>query len=206
QQPLFVLEEQPESDVVIQAQAQKNQSMADLSLAALTLKRQQFLLRKGAVQQETVDTALTQFQKAQAQFSAAQGALAQAQWSRKQKTLFSPKDAIVFDTYFLPGELVPATQPVLSLLAPEDIKIIFFVPETQLSTISLGKPIQISCDSCKAIIMAKINFISPQAEYTPPVIYSEKDRAKLVYRVEATPAIPDAIKLHPGQPVTIRYG
>lgn len=220
QQPLFILEQQPESDAVMQAraqvnqvQAQKNQVAADLSLASLTLKRQQILLRTKATQQETYDTALANFQKIQAQFSqaeanltAAQAALAQAQWSKQQKTVFSPKSAIVFDTYFLPGELVPAAQPVLSLLAPNDIKIVFFVPEIQLNTISLNQLAKITCDSGSTPINAKISFISPQAEYMPQTIYSETERAKLVYRIEAEPSITEAFKLHPGQPVTIYYG
>lgn len=189
-QTLFVLDPQPESDALKQAEAK-------LELAKITLERRQSLIAKHAVQQEALDTALSDYKQAEA-------ALMQAQWSQKQKTMSAPNAAFVFDTYFLPGELVPAGKPVLSLLAPQDIKVVFFVPEPELGSIQIGQKIVVNCDGCKSV-NAKISFISPQAEYTPPVIYSEDRRAKLVYRIEALPAkLEDAVKLHPGQPVKVR--
>jgi HlyD family secretion protein len=50
-----------------------------------------------------------------------------------------------------------------------------------------------------------VSHISPQAEFTPPVIYSRQERAKLVFLIEARPAPVDATKLHPGQPVEVRF-
>ena len=44
-------------------------------------------------------------------------------------------------------------------------------------------------------------FIARSAEYTPPVIYSLEERAKLVYLIEARPDDPS--KLRVGQPVTV---
>lgn len=202
-QALFVLEQQPESDQLKQAEAQENQSAAAFALTQLTLKRQETLLIKGNTEQATVDAARTDFQKAQANLFAAQATLRQAQWSQAQKAVNAEENAVVFDTYYLPGELVTAGQPVLSLLAPQDIKVIFYVSEPQLGAIQLGQKVQVSCDGCKDTIDATISFISPQAEYTPPVIYSNDTRAKLVFRVEAAPAAADAMKLHPGQPVEV---
>ena len=60
------------------------------------------------------------------------------------------------------------------------------------------------CDSCPPDLTGTISFISPQAEYTPPVIYSESSRAKLVYRIEARPPPKQAFLLNPGQPVVVR--
>lgn len=190
-QTLFVLDSQPESDALKQAEAK-------LELAKITLARRQSLIAKHAVQQEALDTALSDYRQAEA-------ALMQAQWSQKQKTMPAPNAAFVFDTYFLPGESVPAGKPVLSLLAPQDIKVVFFVTEPELGSIQIGQKIVVNCDGCKSV-NAKISFISPQAEYTPPVIYSEDRRAKLVYRIEALPAkLDDAMKLHPGQPVKVHF-
>jgi len=188
-QPLFVLEQQPESDQLKQAQAK-------FDLAKTILQRRQALIRKGAIQQESLDSAQSDFLQAQA-------ALSQAQWTQNQKTISSPNEAFVFDTYYLPGELVPAGHPVLSLLASKDIKVIVYIPEPKLSGLQLGQTVKIDCDGCKEKISAKISFISPQTEYTPPVIYSNERRDKLVYRVEAMPSLSDAAKLHPGQPVMV---
>ena len=60
------------------------------------------------------------------------------------------------------------------------------------------------CDRCPADLAATISFISPQAEFTPPVIYSEASRAKLVYMVEARPPRERAGLINPGQPMAVR--
>lgn len=62
---------------------------------------------------------------------------------------------------------------------------------------------KVRCDGCGNAIAAKISFISQQAEYTPPVIYSREQRTKLVFLVEARTAPTDAIRLKPGQPVDV---
>ena len=59
------------------------------------------------------------------------------------------------------------------------------------------------CELGGAPIDAQIVFVSPKAEYTPPIIYSRQSRARLVFLVEARPAAADAIRLHPGQPVEV---
>ena len=79
----------------------------------------------------------------------------------------------------------------------------FFVPETTLGRLQRGQSVTVACDGCPATVAARIVFISDRAEFTPPVLYSRDNRAKLVYRVEARPAPADAAKLHPGQPVDV---
>lgn len=59
------------------------------------------------------------------------------------------------------------------------------------------------CDGCGEPVAAKISFISQQAEYTPPVIYSREQRSKMVFLVEARPVPADAMRLRPGQPVDV---
>jgi HlyD family secretion protein len=81
------------------------------------------------------------------------------------------------------------------------LKIRFFAPETRLASIHYGDTVQVSCDGCARDITAKVTFIASSAEYTPPVIYSRDERAKLVYLIEARTADPD--KLRVGQPVTV---
>jgi HlyD family secretion protein len=64
--------------------------------------------------------------------------------------------------------------------------------------------VEAGCDGCATPIRAAIDFIAPQAEYTPPVIYSRGSREKLVFRVEAAPALEQAATLRPGLPVDVR--
>ena len=141
---------------------------------------------------------------ARANVDAAVQARAQLTWLEQQTAQAAPADALVADTFFNPGEYVPAGQPVVALLPPDQRKARFFVPETELGTLAIGQAVTVQCDGCGAPIAARITYIAPQAEFTPPVIYSNAQRARLVFMVEAAPAPQDAVRLHPGQPLDVR--
>jgi HlyD family secretion protein len=110
----------------------------------------------------------------------------------------------VFDTFYRPGEEVPANRPVAALLIPGDVKVRFFVPEEQLAGIALEQPVDLICDGCPQGLEGRVSYISPEAEYTPPVIYSRQTQAKLVFMLEAIPQGDAAARLHPGQPMEVR--
>ena len=59
------------------------------------------------------------------------------------------------------------------------------------------------CDGCTDDLSGTISFIAPQAEYTPPFIYSESTRVKFVFLAESRPPKAQAALLNPGQPVTV---
>jgi HlyD family secretion protein len=99
---------------------------------------------------------------------------------------------------------VQAGSPVVRLLPPENVKVRFFVPETVLGALTVGRPIAIHCDGCPSDIPAKVTYISTESEYTSPIIYSNETRSKLVYMVEAHPAAGSHPNLHPGQPVEVK--
>lgn len=148
--------------------------------------------------------ARTQQMEAQAQTIAAdRAALRQTIWKLKQKQIASPRNGLVFDTLYRPGEYVSAGNPIVQLLPPENIEARFFVPETLVGKLRLGQPVTVHCDGCGSSISASIVFISNHAEYTPPVIYSNENRSKLVFMLIAKPAAADASRLHPGQPLEV---
>jgi len=101
------------------------------------------------------------------------------------------------------GEWVPAGRPVVSILPPGNVKARFYVPETVLGSLQVGRKIEIRCDGCPAPLEAQISYLSSQAEYTPPVLYTREQRQKLLFLVEARIA-QGAAPLHPGQPVDVR--
>ncbi|HKC44850.1 MAG TPA: HlyD family efflux transporter periplasmic adaptor subunit [Burkholderiales bacterium] len=210
--------------------AELAQAEADLKLAEANLKRQEELFRQKFISQERLDDMRTQFTRqrarvqemraqvatatlpvaradeiraAEAEVAAARAALAQADWRLDQKAQRAPQDALVQETLFVVGEWVPAGAPVVSLLPPGNIKVRFFVPESQLGAVRVGQPVQMNCDGCAVAIPGTVTYIAPQAEFTPPVIYSRERREKLVFLVEARPPPADATKLHPGQPVEV---
>jgi HlyD family secretion protein len=91
------------------------------------------------------------------------------------------------------------------LLPPENIKLKIYVPEPVIGSYRVGEQLSIACDGCPPDLRAQIDFIAAQAEYTPPVIYSDTSRAKLVFLVEARPvSSPTGFQWHPGQPVEAR--
>ena len=210
-------------------QASLESAQATLQSAALEFNRQQQLVRQGYLPVSNLDTyraerdtAAARVRQAQADIKtahlagreqtrkaardsvkAAEAALAQAQWQLLQKSVKATRAGAIDDTYYNVGEWVPAGNPVVSILPPENRKIRFFVPETRLGSLKLGQTLQVHCDGCGEPIAMKISYISPQAEYTPPVIYSKESRAKLVMMVEALPDIKDAARLHVGQPVDV---
>lgn len=125
-------------------------------------------------------------------------------WREAQKRREAPADAIVFDVMYRPGEWVNAGAPVVALLPPGALKLRFFVPEPALAQAAVGNEVALACDGCATGLRARIRWVSPQAEYTPPVIYSNASRSKLVFAVEATP-LEAAAALKPGQPVNVRF-
>jgi HlyD family secretion protein len=110
----------------------------------------------------------------------------------------------VADTFFRVGEWVNAGQPVVALLPPSGLRARFFVPEAELGALKIGQAVALRCDGCGEPINARIDFIATRAEYTPPVIYSNAQRARLVFMVEARPDVKDAMRLKPGQPLDVR--
>lgn len=223
------------ADEIAVTRAQLAQARAAAALAAAELARQQQLQAQGFVSPARIDDARTAATQAAARVAeleaalkvaalparpderaaarataqAAEQALAQSRWRLAQKTQNAPASAtagtVVADTYYRPGEWVPAGAPVVSLLPPGAVKARFFVAEAELGTLKAGQAVQLLCDGCGAPIAARITRIATQAEYTPPVIYSNAQRARLVFMVEARPeALADALRLKPGQPLDVR--
>ncbi|MBM3576253.1 MAG: HlyD family efflux transporter periplasmic adaptor subunit [Alphaproteobacteria bacterium] len=103
----------------------------------------------------------------------------------KRQSVVSPADGAVQDVFFRPGEIVNAGQPVIALLPPENRKVRFYVSEPELPKISLGEQVRVTCDGCASDLYGRVTYIAGRQEYTPPVIFSDNERAKLVFKVEA---------------------
>ena len=119
-----------------------------------------------------------------------------------QKSQAAPRAALVYDTLYREGEFVPAANPVVSLLPPENIKVRFFVPEAGFGALKAGDRVRVALTG-RPELEARISYLSPQPEYTPPVLYNRENRAKLVFMVEAVFDPATARDLHPGQPADV---
>lgn len=152
------------------------------------------LLKSAAGTQRTYDDAEAALRQAKANLEWAQTRLA-------RRNAHSPSDGTIEQIYYRPGETVPAGRPVVALLPPGNLKIRFFAPQAALPELKYGDVVGISCDGCDKGLTAKISFIARSAEFTPPVIYSVEERAKLVFLIEARPEHPEKFRV--GQPVTV---
>lgn len=139
---------------------------------------------------------------AEADLAATQASVDRASWSVEQKKLAAPRAALVYDTLFREGEFIPAGQPVVALLPPENIKVRFFVPEAEFAALKAGDAVKVAL-SGHPPLDGRVSYLSPQPEYTPPVLYNRDNRSKLVFMVEATLDAAAARDLHPGQPVDV---
>ncbi len=219
---------------IAMATAMLNQARAEAKNANVLLKRNEELAAKGAISKQDLDTLRAhakasnekvselqhqvevyrlshreqQIESQNAHYEAAKAIVAQREWDLAQKQLFSPSDGLVYDTLYNEGEWVQAGSPVVWLLLQDEIKVRFYIPEELFSTVQYGQNVFVhvdgGIDGTGKEYSATINYIAPHAEYTPPVIYSNETRSKLVYMVEAVPQELLVRKLlHAGQPVSV---
>jgi HlyD family secretion protein len=137
---------------------------------------------------------------AEAQVDQAKAALMEAQSRLDQVSPKAPADARVQDVFFQKGEWAAPNQPVVALIPDDRVRLRFFVPEREVSYYRVGAAVTFACDGCKGG-PARINYVSPSPEFTPPVIYSRNTRDRMVFMVEARPDDPRA--LNPGQPIDV---
>lgn len=141
---------------------------------------------------------------AEADVASAKSALARAAWAVEQKSVRAPSAALVHDTVFRVGEFAAAGAPIVILLPPANLKVRFFVPERDYATLQIGQDVQIHATGLARPLAAKIAYVSPRPEYTPPVLYNRDNRAKLVFMLEAAFVTAPQGTAHPGQPVEVR--
>ncbi len=227
---LYDLEKGARPSEIAALEARLHKALEAERLAELQLTRQRELLAKKSSPQEIFDQAKSAriqagrqveelraelatarlggredaIAAARAAVQAAAAVVAQARWNLEQKRQLAPCAGLVFDTIHLPGEWIAAGRPVISLLPAEGRKVRFYVPEPEMAAMRPGYAVQVLIDGLEQPLEAVVRFVSPQAEYTPPVIYSSQSRAKLVFLVEAGVTPEAAPLLKPGQPVDVR--
>lgn len=218
-------QQRPDEIAVLQAQMQRAEAM--LALSTAELDRQKQLSEKNVSSRAQLDIAQANFERdraaleevrrqivvarlaareediaaARQALAAAEARLASARTRLARRKLASPVAGTVQQIYFRAGEMLPAGRPVLAVLPPANLKLRFFVPEPRLPEVAVGDNVRVRCDGCRDDIAARISFISRAAEYTPPVVYTLEERAKLVFLVEARPAEPARLRV--GQPVRV---
>lgn len=216
---------QPEIEALI---AQRDQAQASLELSRIQFARQQRLVDSGTRPKEVLDEARAELERDQARIAeitkdievaqlgsrinqieaarqeveAARAALDKAQYRLEQRSVDAPASGQVSEIVARPGEVVAAGMPVITMLPPGNLKVRFFVPQDRMASIGRGDEVSISCDGCPSAVTARVTFVAEEVEFTPPVIFSDESRDKLVVMMEARPEKPVDF-LRPGQPVDV---
>lgn len=168
------------------AKAMVGQAEANLAVARLPARH------------ETIKAAENQVKQAKAE-------LEEAQWRLSKRTVVAPAPGRIDDIIRNPGDLAGPSAPIISMLPDGAMKLKLYLPEESVYSVTVGTELDVHCDGCKPGLKARVSYVSPDPEFTPPVIYSLETRQKLVYLVEARPE-GDAAPLQPGQIVDVAVG
>ena len=185
--PLFTLD-----DDLQQAAVAENE--AAVTNAKQSYDRAQALLKTAVGTQKALDDAEAALRSAEARLNSVKTRLS-------RRRMLSPVAGTVQEVYFRVGEMAQPARPIVSIIPPGNVKVRFFVPQATLPSINIGDRVLVACDGCSNDIIARVSFISVQAEFTPPVIYSLEERARLVFRIEAIPERPGDLRI--GQPASV---
>ena len=187
--PLFTLDNDLQ-----QAAAAENE--AAVINAKQSYDRAKALLKSAAGSQKALDDAEAALRSAEARLNSTRTRL-------DRRRMLSPVAGTIHEVYFRVGEMVEPGRPIVSIVPPGNIKVRFFVPQPELSRVPIGQHVTIRCDGCATTVSATVSYVSTEPEFTPPIIYSNENRAKLVFMVEARPAPEAGPAMHPGQPVEV---
>lgn len=220
------LGKRPEEIAVIEATLASAEAQA--RAAARDLARTTDLVKRGAATPAALDTAQTALELADAaveqakanvavahlpareetiraaenQVRQSEAALETAKWRLSKRSIVAQVAGRIGDVIRNPGDVAGPSAPVLSLLPDGAVKLKLYVGEGQFSGIEVGRKLAVRCDGCPDDLTAGVSYISPEPEFTPPVIYSLERRQKLVYLIEARPEA-NAEALQPGQLVDV---
>ncbi len=225
-QTLAELEAGSRRDEIRQAEAVVARAEAEAKRLADDLKRQQALFDREVISRQRFDAAQAANDAAQAQLREGRAALAlvregprreriaqgrarlreaeaalrEAETRLGYARLAAPTAGVVTAKHAEPGEQVNPGSPVVTVGDLASCWLRAYIPETELGRVKLGQKVRVTSDTYKGkSYEGTITFISPEAEFTPKNVQTEKERVKLVYRIKVTIPNPQQ-ELKPGMP------
>lgn len=181
--------------IATRAQLDEATTAQEIAAAAIGQAEANLAVGRLPARDETIKAAESRMKQAEAE-------LEQARWRLSKRTLTAPAPGRIDDVIRNPGDIAGPSAPVISMLPDGAVKLRVYVPEPRFSNIKVGSRLAVSCDGCPDGLTATVSYVSPDPEFTPPVIYSLQTRQKLVYLVEARPDA-EATALQPGQIVDV---
>jgi HlyD family secretion protein len=157
-------------------------------------------LRQARSQLKKIEVAEKELKVAESQVLAVESELRVAEIQLGHTVLKAPFEGIVVSRNVEPGEVVSPGREVISVADLSEVDLKIFVGEKMIGMVRPGQEAEVKVDTFKdKIYKGRVSFISPEAEFTPKIIQTHKERVKLVYLVKVTIANPN-FELKPGMP------
>jgi len=145
------------------------------------------LLRMARGNLSRIDAARDDIATAEAQIDVAKAALDQAAVQLGYTSLKSPLDGVVTSRNIEPGETVNVGKEVITISDLQRVDLKIFVEETIIGKVKPGQKVAVTVDTFPGkVYHGTVSFVSPEGEFTPKIIQTQKERVKLVYLVKVS--------------------
>ena len=139
-------------------------------------------------------------ESAKAMVKASKAALKLAEIQKSYANLKAPFNGTITSRNVEVGELVSVGREVFSMADLSSVDLKIYVDEQSIGRVKHGQDVDVKVDTFPdKVFKGKVAFISPEAEFTPKIIQTHKERVKLVYLVKVKIPNPD-MSLKTGMP------
>jgi len=164
--------------------------------AAMVQAKEHFRLLRNGSRKEDIE-------QARARLELTKAALAEAETRLSYATVNSPLSGVVLSKNVEPGEYVSAGTPIVTVADLDNIWVRAYINETDLGRVKVGQRARVTTDSYPhKVYDGRVAFVASQAEFTPKMVQTEKERVKLVYRVKVD-ITNQNLELKPGMPADV---
>lgn len=174
------------------------------------------LYKSNSIPKQTLDDINNKYETVKSAFSSAKQYLKSIDAKRKSleaqlqlivkkindAKITSPFAGFVTSKYFEAGEAIMPLNPIVEIINTQKIETDIYVSEKQIPEINLGQQVTVKIDGSEKDLTGKIEWISPEAEFTPKTILTPETRTSLVYAVKITIENPDGVLKH-GMPIVV---
>ncbi|MBN1547058.1 MAG: efflux RND transporter periplasmic adaptor subunit [Syntrophaceae bacterium] len=172
----------------------------DVALSEYERSAAAYDLAKEGSRREKIDAVQAELQGAKAQLASAEAAMEQAKIQLSYGQLKAPTDGIITSRNVEPGEVVTPAEEVMTMADLSLIDLKIFVDETEIGKVKPGQAVEVRVDTFPdKVYKGSVSYISPEAEFTPKMIQTHKERVKLVYLVKVSVPNPE-LELKSGMP------
>jgi HlyD family secretion protein len=173
---------------------------ADADLAHATFERKSLEQRLSALRHGARPEELA---RARARLDQSRAQLALEEELLARHELRAGKAGEVVDIETKPGELAAVGTPAVTVADTTHPYVDVFVPQGQLEGIQPRVKAEVRVDATSAPFAGEVEFVSPDTEFTPKFLFSDRERPHLVVRVRVRASDPDR-RLHSGVPAFAR--